>query len=1158
MSSYTEEEPVTDLNILLNDLKLCKMENNIEEAVESIIYYLSSDQARQEMEFHRRSRKGDKVMIEELDLLINHFIIEVILTRDYETLEQFLDQEPFNEAESRATTLVNFGSYYSIIHEDLEALNCFEEAIEMLNSFVQYKDSSESNTPGSRSEDGYVDTEQNILNIMSLAIAHNNKASVCMKKGEFQRAYEICKKCVSLIEPIVFAKIKSNNSKKLQEDESLSEKVQVLLIILLNLATSAIKIDNIKYAKVVLNHGRKMAKRVLGESTLFEDKFKEKIHKHFNKKGHNRFTKSTHISYIEKEVDAPVFEHGQKNPNGNISSLTKRSATHNEEAKIFSRNSNYKAYQSNKINKRSSKGFGNTSMTVINKSNKRKIFVDRDDNKDNSSNISDPIAAKEDSKQINEDMLNTALERIKKETEEKYEEKLKKMVQDIAKEHQSTLESSKLKQIELEKKLTAEKQKMDQKWEEMQKKQRQIFEEEKLKNMTELDKRNKEEIQRVNTLMMENNKKINMEQEKYNKLNTELKKEIDQIRKEKEELEKELKQQKHQINESLDRVKANDDFTGKIEEEEAKLKNYEQKQEKDTSKSNDMTSPMEHNRKKELSEVEIPLDFEMDKSPPVEGMGTKLDRVREMHEADETLEDEQTGGEEMNKIWDMLDYQNSLSQYKAYQILSIDDNKDIIIGLKLILNQDDEPCIRLTCFDQQNGDPNHPEEHTIYVAAIRAVLLLISYKDVVPNDKPLKLVRNFREYVRLFIFSFIQYDPDIDKDEDGPMQIKCSTLGLLKEEVQIKFCKMKCSIVLKYIQNRTFRLSFYIVGDSEGVFDHGLCIELSFDAISYKSFFTENDINATVNKYPQLDKNLFVKSHKLVDGRDLLKKLEPSIKALDEYGKVTYPSELNSFLYGEEKTNIINQIRILQKEDLDDHDIDHDSNHTIQQLWIVKDDPKNERWEFICKPMYELQLKDGKKKVSVTKIFTYESLWKIFGVDIASCEPEDIQMFANMVLESIVFDITDLNQVPNQPKTEGPEEVKMKLNIICHQRHVVDIEKFKMPMSISLIGNQENYFGIKAVVYNRRNRREEGVFFRINGILFLKLDYEWELPQAEIDALSKAKKKDPLKYFYSLPKYLEEKGFEYIYKNLRFDPDKVPFFENRSGDFVHIDTFEKD
>jgi len=38
----------------------------------------------------------------------------------------------------------------------------------------------------------------------------------------------------------------------------------------------------------------------------------------------------------------------------------------------------------------------------------------------------------------------------------------------------------------------------------------------------------------------------------------------------------------------------------------------------------------------------------MDKSPPVNNLGTQLDRVREMHEADESLEGNPEGEDEIN------------------------------------------------------------------------------------------------------------------------------------------------------------------------------------------------------------------------------------------------------------------------------------------------------------------------------------------------------------------------------------------------------------------------------------------------------------------------------------------------------------------------------
>lgn len=66
--------------------------------------------------------------------------------------------------------------------------------MEILQSFVEYKSEGQEGTPQSKNEDNYVDTEQNILNIVALAISQNNKASMFLKRGEPQKAYQLCKK----------------------------------------------------------------------------------------------------------------------------------------------------------------------------------------------------------------------------------------------------------------------------------------------------------------------------------------------------------------------------------------------------------------------------------------------------------------------------------------------------------------------------------------------------------------------------------------------------------------------------------------------------------------------------------------------------------------------------------------------------------------------------------------------------------------------------------------------------------------------------------------------------------------------------------------------------------------------------------------------------
>jgi hypothetical protein len=89
-----------------------------------------------------------------------------------------------------------------------------------------------------------------------------------------------------------------------------------------------------------------------------------------------------------------------------------------------------------------------------------------------------------------------------------------------------------------------------------------------------------------------------------------------------------------------------------------------------------------------------------------------------------------------------------------------------------------------------------------------------------------------------------------------------------------------------------------------------------------------------------------------------------------------------------EPTHILNQIRINRNMHFDPNTEDglaesaFDRNPTIQEVWIVKDDPKHSRWEFICKTIYRLQVtKKTNKEVERSLFFPYENLWKYFGVD---------------------------------------------------------------------------------------------------------------------------------------------------------------------------------
>ena len=239
---------------------------------------------------------------------------------------------------------------------------------------------------------------------------------------------------------------------------------------------------------------------------------------------------------------------------------------------------------------------------------------------------------------------------------------------------------------------------------------------------------------------------------------------------------------------------------------------------------------------------------------------------------DQLIEEEAILNDPSYYLWDEI-YQFSkyLDEYKVYQVLPIDEVNNLIVGCEM-LKENDDYCIKLSCFKDAPGSEKQPEEHVIYLEAINKVLKLIAAKDVIPNDEPLKLIRNFREYVRLFIFSFVVYNPEQSLSEgEESIQIKCSTLGLLSEELHIKFCKKEWSIVFKYIKDYIFRMTFYIVTESKGNLSHGISIDIKCDRTSYPLLFKEIDVDKVIQKHSGLDKDKFVLSHNLLDGTKSLK-----------------------------------------------------------------------------------------------------------------------------------------------------------------------------------------------------------------------------------------------------------------------------------------------
>ena len=167
----------------------------------------------------------------------------------------------------------------------------------------------------------------------------------------------------------------------------------------------------------------------------------------------------------------------------------------------------------------------------------------------------------------------------------------------------------------------------------------------------------------------------------------------------------------------------------------------------------------------------------------------------------------------------------------------------------------------------------------------------------------------------------------------------------------------------------------------------------------------------------------------------------------------------------------------------------------------------------------------------------------------------------HIMMASLILQITFLH-MPTMDLNKGDaedsdyeEQVNInqkKIECVMHVRKLLDINKEKMPLTIQLLGYDNNtYLGIKVTAYNPALIKETGVFLTVN-------QKYWELTDEQKANVPKKKTMKPeiLHDFYHIPDLLKRNGFTVLFnylvikKNEKTVKWKGPYGES------HIDVFE--
>lgn len=164
-------------------------------------------------------------------------------------------------------------------------------------------------------------------------------------------------------------------------------------------------------------------------------------------------------------------------------------------------------------------------------------------------------------------------------------------------------------------------------------------------------------------------------------------------------------------------------------------------------------------------------------------------------------------------------------------------------------------------------------------------------------------------------------------------------------------------------------------------------------------------------------------------------------------------------------------------------------------------------------------------------------------------------MFLSIYLNSLFLNMPTMNiNKGDEEDSDDEEEVLISergIDVVTHARRAIDVSGTKMPMTISLLGVENVYVGLKVVLFNSETLKEEGVFFTVDS-------KKWELSEEEKGSLPKkrATKRDVLECLFHLPDVLRKNGFDTIYKTIEISPEKKLYLRTPFEAKGRTDVFE--
>jgi len=482
----------------------------------------------------------------------------------------------------------------------------------------------------------------------------------------------------------------------------------------------------------------------------------------------------------------------------------------------------------------------------------------------------------------------------------------------------------------------------------------------------------------------------------------------------------------------------------------------------------------------------------------------------------------------------------------------LDDNSEYIVACRVKWSQNEKFFkFQLMPIDQETGQETDKVESELQLpyTDVQKIIKYVEHKDIMPVTFDVKQIKDFFSVAKWLLMPFT----NIGSDEQGKKEIVIypKPPNLLKNSLSdmptVEFMGAQCVMIFTHISRNTFRI---ILTNSQNI-EEVVRIDIEFDQTSFDMCFRKS--GGKVATLRSVDA-----SSKIVSGFDDDADDEEVSEFKETEAKLRDPErvdeeELESFKVihenlAEELGNILKDMggflasyglekisQIVDEQELKYFKLEVNNKMKKTTLHFIWDRPEKQVLEVKVQNFYETYAPNAKVKAIGHKDYSYETIWKKFGLTYTSLDTSEKLGVCSMVSE--IFNLYVFDKEIRKEDFEDYEENAIgfvPIEIGCFQRIFLG-EKHEFPLTLSMVGIRGEPKGVRATIYNLEDASELGAFFYINPAL-------WALSENQ-KKKKKPKKMAPLTLIenYHLESILSQCGWKILRDSLVLDkkPNRI-------------------